>query len=135
RLGARVYDAIVRLPLRSRGGGDGLQPLRDLDQVRSFMGAGGPAALFDLPWMPLYLGICFLFHSWIGTAALGGAVLLVIITIMTEVMTRAPTRLAAGFAVQRNGLAESGRRNAEVLRAMGMAGRLGQLWGEANAKY
>ena len=53
-----------------RAGGDGLQPLRDLDQVRGFLSGTGPPALFDLPWMPLYLGICFLFHPWIGV---GGA--------------------------------------------------------------
>ena len=53
----------MRLPLRAQIPGDGLQPLRDLDQVRSFLSAAGPTALFDLPWMPLYLGICFIFHS------------------------------------------------------------------------
>ena len=35
----------------------------------------------------------------------------------------------------RNGLAEAGRRNAEVLQAMGMAPRMGKIWGEANTKY
>ena len=35
----------------------------------------------------------------------------------------------------RNSLAEAGRRNAEVLQAMGMAPRMGKIWGEANAKY
>src|SRR5712672_179770 len=30
RLSDRVYDLLVRLPLRTRGSGDGLQPVRDL---------------------------------------------------------------------------------------------------------
>jgi ATP-binding cassette, subfamily C, type I secretion system permease/ATPase len=76
RLSQRVFNALVRLPLKSRSSGDGLQPLRDLDQVRSFLSGGGPLALFDLPWMPLYLAICFLFHFLIGMAALLGAALL-----------------------------------------------------------
>src|ERR1700742_2285481 len=62
RLSARVYDIVVQLPLRTRGQGDGLAPLRDLDQIRSFLVTTGPLALFDLPWMPFYLLICFLFH-------------------------------------------------------------------------
>uniref|UniRef100_UPI0019539A61 hypothetical protein n=1 Tax=Proteus mirabilis TaxID=584 RepID=UPI0019539A61 len=45
-LGLRVYDAVVRLPLRTRGDGDGLQPLRDIDQVRGFLSHGGPMTLF-----------------------------------------------------------------------------------------
>ena len=42
--------------------------MRDLDQMRAFLSSPGPAALFDLPWIPLYVGICFLFHSLIGVA-------------------------------------------------------------------
>ena len=91
-LGLRVFDAMVRLPLKTRGDGDGLQPLRDLDQVRSFLSSGGPRALFDLPWMPIYLGICFLFHFWIGVTALVGALVLVAITLLTETRTRGPAK-------------------------------------------
>ena len=58
----RVYDVLIRQPLKKRTTGDGLQAIRDLDQIRHFLSGIGPTALFDLPWMPLYLAICFLFH-------------------------------------------------------------------------
>ena len=83
RLSPRVFALVARLPLTGRGAAMGLQPLRDLDQVRSFLSGVGPTALFDLPWMPLYVGICFLFHPWIGIAALVGALLLVGLTLLT----------------------------------------------------
>jgi ATP-binding cassette subfamily C protein len=134
-LGLRVYDAMVRLPLKTRGDGDGLQPLRDLDQVRSFLASGGPGALFDLPWMPIYLGICFLFHFWIGVTALIGALVLVAITILTETRTRGPTKAFARFAVSRSSMAAEGRRNAEVLQAMGMRRQAALRWRESNQKY
>src|SRR5215510_8407910 len=54
-LSGRTFSVVMRLALRTRSGSDGLEPLRDLDQVRSFLSGMGPAALFDLPWMPLYL--------------------------------------------------------------------------------
>src|ERR1700752_2626910 len=60
-LNARVFNAIVRLPLLVGGGNEGLQPLRDLDNVRAFLAGMGPGAFFDLPWLPLYLAICFSF--------------------------------------------------------------------------
>ena len=69
----RVYDALVHLPLVTGSRGDGIQPLRDLDSVRSFLSGVGPIALFDLPWMPVYLAICFAFHFYIGLTALVGA--------------------------------------------------------------
>ncbi|HUO55485.1 MAG TPA: type I secretion system permease/ATPase [Rhodoblastus sp.] len=135
RVGTRVFDAVVRLPLKTRGDGDGLQPLRDLDQLRSFLSGGGPTALLDLPWMPIYLGVCFLFHFWIGVTALVGAVLLVALTILTEFKTQAPAKAFSRFSVQRTALAAEGRRNAEVLQAMGMRGQAAQRWQEANRKY
>jgi ATP-binding cassette subfamily C protein len=39
------------------------------------------------------------------------------------------------MGMERNALAEAGRRNAEVLRAMGMGARTAGLWGEANGRY
>jgi ATP-binding cassette subfamily C protein len=135
RLSARVYDIVVQLPLRSRSQGDGLAPLRDLDQIRSFLVSTGPLALFDLPWMPIYLLICFLFHPWIGVAALVGAVILTSLTLLSEFMTRKPSRVTMQHVGARNSLAEAGRRNAEVLQAMGMAPRMGRIWSETNIKY
>jgi PrtD family type I secretion system ABC transporter len=134
-LSGRVYETIVQLPLKIGDRTDGMQPLRDLDSVRSFLSGLGPIALFDLPWLPIYLAVCFAFHPFIGIAALVGAIILGIITYMTEVMTREPTRLATGFATTRNTLAETSRRNAEAITAMGMTGRIAALWGEANRKY
>src|SRR3954447_26116426 len=134
-LSGRVYETIVRLPLKAGQRSDGLQPLRDLDSVRSFLSGAGPGALFDLPWLPIYLVICFLFHPYIGLAALLGAMILAVLTYLTETMTKEPTREATGFAMTRNALAEASRRNAEVITAMGMTSRIGALWGEANTKY
>src|SRR5215831_8716858 len=134
-LSGRVYDTLVRLPLRAGARADGTQPLRDLDAVRSFLSGLGPVALFDLPWIPLYLAICFVFHPLIGIAALIGAIILIVLTLMTEVLIRAPTKAATEAAVVRNGLAESSRRNAEALIAMGMAGHIAERWNAANRQY
>jgi PrtD family type I secretion system ABC transporter len=134
-LSSRVYHTIALLVLKTRTLSDGLQPLRDLDQIRSFLSSPGPLAFLDLPWIPFYIGICFIFHFWLGVTALGGAIVLVSLTIFTEMFTREPTKTATEFAAKRNGLAEASRRNAEVLRAMGMAPRVGAKWDEMNVKY
>lgn len=134
-LSARVFQTVVRLPLLAGGRSEGLQPLRDLDNVRAFLSGMGPSALFDLPWLPLYLAICFAFHPMLGLTALVGAVILVVLTVVTETMTRAPAREASALAARRSDLASAGRRNAEVLVAMGMAGRLTRRWEESNQKY
>jgi ATP-binding cassette, subfamily C, type I secretion system permease/ATPase len=134
-LSGRVYDTLVRLPLRAGARSDGNQPLRDLDAVRSYLSGLGPVALFDLPWIPLYLAICFAFHPLIGFTALGGAIILIVLTLLTEFLMRAPTKAATEAAVMRNSIAEASRRNAEALIAMGMASRIAARWGKANRQY
>ena len=135
RLSGRVYDALAKVPIRMQGRADGIQPVRDLDQIQSFLSGLGPTALFDLPWMPLYLGICFVFHPWIGITAMVGAAILVSLTLWTEILTRAPTKASAEANARRLGLAEATRRNAEVLQAMGMREHLALAWAGANANY
>src|SRR5262249_54444322 len=90
----RVYDLIVRLPLQAPRGGEGIQPVRDLDTVRSYLSGRGLTAFFDLPWLPFYLAICFTFHVWIGVTVLAGAVILIALTLLTEVLSLRPVREA-----------------------------------------
>ena len=125
-LSARVYKAVIRLPLKMGSGANKLQPIRDLDQIRSFLSSAGPSALFDLPWMPLYVAVCFLFHPLIGLAALGGALILIVLTLATEFATREPATASVALAAARGALLEASHRNAEVVQAMGMGGHLQQ---------
>lgn len=134
-LSRRIYQTIVRLPsivgLRS----DGSAPMRDLDTVRSFLSGVGPVALFDLPWLPIYLAVCFAFHFWIGITATIGASILIILTLLTEWLSRKPTRVSASLAQSRSAIMETSRRNSEALVTMGMAGPLAERWGKVNQEY
>ncbi len=134
-LSQQIFQGQLNAPLKGKVEGDGQQPLRDLDQLRAFLAGGGPTALFDLPWMPLYLFMCFAFHPWLGAVAFGGACLLVAVTLLTELMTRGASKAAVSAGLTRNGISEGARRNAEVVRAMGMGKRIGTMWGDANASY
>ena len=131
----RVYDALVGLPLKAGNRGDGLQSLRQLDSLRAFLSGMGPIAFFDLPWIPLYLAICFAFHILIGLTALVGAFILCGLTILTEVYTRDSTKQAVTLGLSRNSLAETSRRNAEALVAMGMTRHLAKRWRDTNRKF
>lgn len=134
-LGGRVYQSILRLPLKTGRDGDSLQPMRDLDSIRVFLSGSGPTALFDLPWLPLYLFIIFMFHWLLGVTALVGAMVLVALTIMAERLTRKPVSSGTSSGIRRNGLISAANRNAEVVAAMGMAGGLTALWEDANLDY
>jgi ATP-binding cassette subfamily C protein len=134
-LSQRVYDVVVRLPLLAGNRAEGIQPLRDLDNIRSFLSGMGPGALFDIPWLPIYLLICFLFHPLIGLTALFGAIILIGLTVLTEYLTHGPAKRSTNLAMRRQGMALASRRNAEVLVAMGMSERVGKAWDKSNRDY
>ena len=83
-LRSQVFSAMLLLPIRTGRAGDGQQPVRDLDQIRSFLSSTGPTALFDLPWMPMYMLLVYLLHPWLGILASSGALVLVAMTALTE---------------------------------------------------
>src|ERR1043165_9581254 len=128
RLSPRVFDLVMRNAAQSGTAADNLQPLRDHDTIRAFFASFGLTALFDLPWVPLYVAICFLFHPWLGCAVLAGALALCAITLLTEGVTRAPTLELTALAARRQQLAEAARRNAGIVSALGMRGRLAERW-------
>jgi ATP-binding cassette subfamily C protein len=120
KVSERVYEATTMLPLKGVKGAELLSPVRDLDQIRSFLSGLGPTALFDLPFMPVFLFVAFMLHPWLGILTLTGALLLVALTLITERRSLAPARAMAEVGAVRHNLVEAMRRNAEALRALGM---------------
>lgn len=135
QLRGRMLDAILRLPLAAGNQGNGIQPMRDLENVRSFLAGSGPIALFDLPWIPVYLAVIFAFHFALGMTALAGAVLLGGLTLLTEFLSRAPMTSSGAVALARTNFADACRRNAEVIAAMGMGRRIDAKWEEMSRRY
>lgn len=130
-----AFQTVWRLPLLAGRHGDGQQPLRDLDTLRGFLTGSGPAALLDLPWLPIYLGTVFLLHPALGLTALAGMLALVGLTLATEALTREPNATAGRAGVARNQLAEATARNAEVVATMGLRRRIEQAWHGADGDY
>lgn len=135
KLSPAIFKAVQLLPLRTRMGGDGMQPLRDLDTIRSFMGGLGLPALFDLPWIPVYLFFVYLLHPSLALIAAGGAVVLIFLTLLTERKSNAPIKAATTAGAQRMMLAEQARRNAEAIQAMGLSSFLRQRYDALNNEY
>jgi PrtD family type I secretion system ABC transporter len=134
-LRAKVFDAVLLLPLRSRNEAGGLQPIRDLDQIRGFLSGLGPTAFFDLPWIPLFVLLLALLHPWLGLFALASGLLLVALTLLTEMKTGRPSKEANASGAQRMTFAEASRRNAEVIRAMGMGPGANRIFAQLNGKH
>jgi ATP-binding cassette subfamily C protein len=106
-----------------------------VDTVRGFLSSQAPMALFDLPWMPLFLAFVYFLHPWLGLLTLAGALLLCSLTLTTEIMTRRAAREMHQAAVERNALADSHARNADILKAMGFGDQAVLRFEKANARH
>ena len=130
-----IHTALATLPLRGVKPVLMQQPLRDLDQVRAFMSSMGPTAFLDMPWIPIFLIALFMFHPVIGITALLGMAAIVAMTLLTERMSRGAAKAAMDCSAQRQVLADTTQRNAEVIRALGMTDRFTLRWSQANERY
>lgn len=130
-----IFKRVLRSPLTGKGDLDHMMPIKDLDMIRSFVGGSGPAALFDLPWLPFYVAICFMFHTYIGLMAIFGVILLSIMTYMTNRGTNKLSLYVSKVGSFRFNFAQSAIRNAEVVQAMGMGNRVGKMWSAMNGRY
>jgi ATP-binding cassette, subfamily C, type I secretion system permease/ATPase len=134
-LGTVVHNAVITLAIRSRQAGEAAQPVRDLDQIRAFLTSQGPISIVDLPWMPVFLFICYLIHPWIGIMSLVGGLALLSTTLMTERASREPSRDVNRGAGARAAIVEADRRNSETVVAMGLGDAMARRWDTVNESY
>jgi len=132
-LGSRVFMASFQRSLRGFRG-QRSQSLRDLDNMRQFLSGPGPFALFDAPWVPLYLAVVFLFHPVLGLIALAGAAVLFVMALLNEILTRRPLTQANAEIAGAYGFAEASLRNAEVIESMGMLDGIRRRWAGSHRK-
>lgn len=117
---------------RAAGGRGDDDALGDVAQLRKLLAAPGVVALFDAPWVPVYLLIITLMHPLLGGIATLGALLLFGLGLLTEARTRRLTvsALSAGSATRRQ--VDALLRNAECVVGMGMSSAALARWQDRN---
>src|SRR5450830_64299 len=134
-LSSRVFKVIAGASLKTAITGDALKPAQEQDQIRGFIGGAGLVAFFDLPWMPVYLAVCFYIHPLFGWLTTGLMVVLVALTFITDRQSRQLMQASAEAQNKRNYLGQQAHQNAEALAAMGMAQRASLLWQSHHSSY
>ena len=136
QLSRRVQRAMADMTrLGGKTAGDGLAPMRDLDQVRNFLTGTGPATLLDLPWVGFFVIVLGLLHYWLGLFALVGAAVLVVLTVVTHKIGVEPTRDIARLTAERSAQAETTLHHVEVLTVLGMRSAMERRWEAVNHGY
>ncbi len=127
-LNQRLFQVAFKQSLYSGGQKSSTQPLDDLTGLRQFLTGNGLFAFFDAPWIPIYLAILFVFHSWFGWFSLITAILLCLIAAATEKLTSKILNEANRLSIATRNILGRNLRNAEVIESMGMVSKIRQRW-------
>ncbi len=130
-----AHRVAIDMPRFGYSTSEAMERGRDVDTLRGFLGSPGLVALLDLPWTPVFLVFVYTLHPWLGALTVGGAVLLTFITILTELFTRRWAGATQEAMIVRNAVADTNARNADVLKAMGFAGRAVDRYRAANDEH
>jgi ATP-binding cassette subfamily C protein len=130
-----TLSAVSALALSDSTRPHALEPLSDLDRIRTFLSGPGPAAMLDLPWIPVYLAAIYILHPVLGLTVAAAALGLLLLAVVGEAVTKVRRERLATEAHARTALAEAVLRNAEITHAMGLGPGLEARWHEQSRAW
>ncbi|ARC88289.1 type I secretion system permease/ATPase [Rhodovulum sp. MB263] len=136
-LSRRVFAAMVERAALRGGQGPGATAIGDLDAIRNLFAAPVLLALFDMPWTPVFLAAIFLFHPWLGLAAIGGGAVLILATLVNRWLTGGALERSQVKSSRAARLARQAEEGGGLIWSQGMAPVMSERWArmqeEANA--
>ncbi len=133
-LDGRVFEGVMRRSLAPAERAKPAAAMRDLESIQQFLASGAPNAFFDAPWVPIYLGIIFLFHPLLGLMGVAASIFLFFIAFLNQLMTAEPEIQSRSASAESEKFSESVRREAEIIRGLGMGEAVRGKWGGMRGK-
>lgn len=133
-LSTRVFNASFEANL-SQSGAPAQRAFNDLTEVRQFLTGNGIFAFFDAPWAPIYIGVLFFLHPFLGWVSIAFALVQAALAWFGHRRTLAPAEEASKAALDVNLYLQGKLRNAEVVESMGMLSGLRERWSRRHAEY
>lgn len=127
RLSPPVVNAIVAKTARTPHGARA-EGIRDVAALRTVFSANGLIALFDAPWVVIYVLVIWMFHPALGIGAAFSATLMLTLAWLNDRFSRRALEGLQKEGQRATHYVESSLRNAEVLQALGMTERLLERW-------
>lgn len=127
QLSTQLFDRLVERDSAASFGTKG-SAVRDLDTVRHALTGSAIISLFDLPWTPLFLCVCFYLHPVLGIISLGGAVTVMSLAVINQMLVGRQIGASGKLSEESYRMTEGVIGNAETVRAMGMMPEMSRRW-------
>ncbi len=125
-LAERLFNASFKQSVFTGSGSS--QSMNDLNGLRQFLTGNGLFAFFDAPWVPIYIFIMFMFHTYFGLLAIFSVAFLGVLTYVNQKMTDGLLSEANKEAMWTSNFTNRNLRNAEVVESMGMLASIRNRW-------
>lgn len=126
-------EALQKCPDELLAGNNyGPQALRDITNLRQFLAGPGMMALFDIPWVPIYLIVVYMLHPVLGVFATISVIVLFAFAVWNELATRHLLNQANSQNINSQQFIDASLRNPEVIQAMGMMPNIINHWKKSN---
>jgi len=123
----RIFDSLFQLELIDPKSANSSY-LDYLTRIRQFMTGKSIFAVFDAPWITIYVIILFLFHTAFGVFAIIVILILLVVTVMNEVATSQNLNEASKNNIASNIYIDASLKNAAVINSMGMRENIRKIW-------
>jgi PrtD family type I secretion system ABC transporter len=135
-IGESLSPVVTKLTVaqRARQGTPMTEALRDVGALRGAFSAQGLLALFDAPWMFVYLAIIWFAHPYLGMTAVVAAILMLLLAVLNDLITRRDIEALQKASASATRYLESSLANAEVVQTLGMTDSLLQRWEQRNGE-
>jgi len=134
QLCTQVFNSSFEAQL-SQSGASTSRAFGDLIQIRQFLTGNGIFAFFDAPWTPIYMGVLFLLHPWLGVMGVVFALIQAALAWFGHRHTLAPSEAASKAQSEANAFLQGKFRNSEVLESMGMVHSFQKRWSLKHQAY
>jgi PrtD family type I secretion system ABC transporter len=116
----------------SRQNYDNRHGLDDVHTVQSFFSGAGVQAVFEIPWIPIYFFVLYLFHPWLCIMAFVGTMILVALTFLEEKMSAELQKGGQTSLRHSQDILNSSLNNLEVINAMSMRDVVTSRWSKVH---
>lgn len=123
RVDALIAPRILTQMMATDSGAAG-QAMRDFDSVRQAMATPAIAAIFDVPWTPVFLLTAFLLHFWIGILAIIASILLVSLAWLNQRVTQKKMEVATAAMAAAHNSQQAAAAHGTTVKGLGMTGAM-----------
>lgn len=123
RIDALVAPRILKQMMATDSGAAG-QAMRDFDNIRTAMATPAIAAIFDLPWTPVFLLVSFMLHFWIGMLAIVAMILLVTLAYLNQKATQKKMEIATSAMASAHNSQQAAATHGTTVKGLGMTGAM-----------